>query len=201
MIDITKAIQSTRDSLKHHRKMALIHLLFLVSIILSFIALQVYESMRFSSIWHEAINAAKNGLIPQSIDVNLVGADKLGVPDSIFIDLSYLEDMAQITISLPILIITVFAIFAIYGFMRHHLKMASVNEERLFFIEKVSYVLNSIENIDQKVIASWIINEKPNYDATKDVPNFYPGFEALDKSIDMIAAIKNDLKKGVRKSS
>lgn len=196
MNEIYKSIETTKKNLEYHRRMSLIYLLMLVAIVASYILIEVLSTVYENTAMNSFASALKNTSIPEHISIKVDQPKDFNLPDDLEIDLTdAYSSVSAIKISLPSLIVTLFLIFAVFGFMRHHLRRVSLAEDRLFFLERIAPILMTDGVMNSNALSTWVGASTDIQTKDSVEPSFHPGFEVLEKSIDMLSSIKNDVKK------
>ena len=195
MNEIYNSIKTTKLNLLFHRRMTLTYFFVLIIIFIAFITLEILTKKYETDAIIKVATALQNA--PTNISLKINSPEKLNnfFPESIDIDnLSEISN-SKISITLPILVITVFLIFAIYGFLRHHLKRISIAEDRLYFLEKIAPLLENEKYNNKEIIEAWIGYERDSTQKSSNTPSFHPGQEILENSIDMLSSIKDKVSK------
>lgn len=183
--------------------MAAIYFVLLIFVTVGYAAIEIMSETRNYELSSNLALALKNA--PSQINIKIDSPRSMehimAFPDSIDISTETIRQMtnSNVTISVPLLVVTLFLIFAIYGLLRHHLRRINAAEDRIYFLERIVPVLGSPGFNDKDTISLFLgLSEKgtetPLHPANSEEPPLHPGFEILEKSIDMLS----DINKSVR---
>ncbi|CAM5477490.1 hypothetical protein TMEC54S_03812 [Thauera mechernichensis] len=201
MSDFSQTIETTKSNLIFHRKMVHCYFALLVITVFSYAAIEITADLRNHELASKLASALRN--VPSTIDIKLDGAPRyLDFPSDATVEISADSikkfTNSNVSISLPLLTVNLFLIAAIYGLLRHHLRRVNLAEDRIFFLERLVPIMGNDVPLNKEVLDMWLGNEvnKANGNevaTSKDEPPIHPGYEILEKSIDMLSDIKKSV--------
>lgn len=199
MYDLTNTIETTKSNLAFHRRMVKFYFILLVLVVGGYASIEVMSEIRNYELTSRLASLLRNA--PSRIEINVTGAAKYLIPSDTTLEISpdAVKDFtnAKISISLPLLTVTILLIVAIYGLLRHHLRRINLAEDRIFFLERLVPIITN-GAFDKDILDIWVGKGKETSESfaitqSQDEPPLHPGYEILEKSIDMLSDIKKSV--------